>query len=33
MKKAILFDLAIKAAGNADIIGVGFDKSDAILNL
>ena len=24
---------AIKAAGNADIIGVGFDKSDAILNL
>ena len=24
---------AIKAAGNASIIGVGFDKSDAILNL
>ena len=24
---------AIKAAGKADIIGVGFDKSDAILNL
>ena len=24
---------AIKAAGNADIIGVGFDKSDAIMNL
>lgn len=24
---------AIKASGNADIIGVGFDKSDAILNL
>ena len=24
---------AIKAAGNSDIIGVGFDKSDAILNL
>ncbi len=24
---------AIKAAGTADIIGVGFDKSDAILNL
>ena len=24
---------AIKASGNADIIGVGFDKSDAIMNL
>lgn len=24
---------AIKASGNADIIGVGFDKSDAIINL
>ena len=24
---------AIKASGNTDIIGVGFDKSDAILNL
>ena len=24
---------AIKAGGNADIIGVGFDKSDAIMNL
>ena len=24
---------AIKASGNSDIIGVGFDKSDAILNL
>lgn len=24
---------AIKASGNADIIGVGFDKSDAIVNL
>ena len=24
---------AIKASGNADIVGVGFDKSDAILNL
>ena len=24
---------AIKASGNADIIGAGFDKSDAILNL
>lgn len=24
---------AIKASGNADIVGVGFDKSDAIINL
>ncbi|MBS5604653.1 MAG: substrate-binding domain-containing protein, partial [Enterocloster asparagiformis] len=24
---------AIKASGNANIIGVGFDKSDAIMNL
>ena len=24
---------AIKASGNADIVGVGFDKSDAIMNL
>ncbi len=24
---------AIKAGGNADIVGVGFDKSDAIMNL
>ena len=27
------FCCAIKASGNADIIGVGFDKSDAILGL